>query len=112
MKLEDKAYLQHILDAIKVIEKYTSAHNLDQFVENEWDQSAVVKYLENIAEATKQMSLTLKSSTPQIPWRKISNFRNILTHEYWEIDLLLVWKILEKDIPVLKKEIENLLVSF
>ncbi len=109
MKPNDSAYLHHISDAVKALEKYISSHTFIEFAENEWDQAAVVKYLEIIAEASNQMSEELKSVQLQIPWRKIANFRNILIHEYFDVDLKLVWKILIKDIPLFKKEIKKLL---
>lgn len=60
MKPNDSAYLHHIADAITALEKYATNHSYDDFEESEWDQAAVVKYLEIIAEATKQMSNTTK----------------------------------------------------
>lgn len=90
MKPNDSAYIHHISDAIKALEKYSSSHDFREFQENEWDQAAVTKYLEIIAEASNQMSKELKSDQPQIPWRKIANFRNILIHEYFDVDLKLV----------------------
>lgn len=109
MKPDNAAYLAHIRDAIASVESYGSSHTYDQYLKNAWDQAAVARNLEIIGEAATQLTADYKNAHLEIPWRKISDFRNVLTHEYFSIDPLLVWEILQKDIPVLKKEIKQLL---
>ncbi|MBI3577649.1 DUF86 domain-containing protein [Candidatus Gottesmanbacteria bacterium] len=109
MKPANGAYLAHIRDAIEQIELFSSIHTYDQYISNTWDQAAVARNLEIIGEAATQLSVEFKEAHREIPWRKISDFRNILTHEYFAIDPLLVWEIIQKDLPRLKKDIERLL---
>ncbi len=108
MKLQDKAYLEHIRDAIVQIERYPTTHTYDDFLKNTWDQAAIARNLEIIGEAANQLSQEFKSQHSHIPWRQISDFRNVLTHEYFAVDYKLVWEILQKDLPMLKEEIEKL----
>lgn len=109
MKPSDAVYLAHIRDAIGEIERYSFDHTYDQYLANTWDQAAVARNLEIIGEASTQLSAEFKNAGQGIPWRKISDFRNVLTHEYFAIDPLLVWEIMQKDLPGLKKAIERLL---
>ena len=108
MKPNNAAYIAHIRDAIGEIESYHLIHTYDQFLQNSWDQAAVARNLEIIGEAATQLSEEYKEAHREIPWRKISDFRNVLTHEYFAIDPLLVWEILQKDLPELKRQIERL----
>ncbi len=111
MKPKSHAYLAHIRDAIEAVATYSADHTYEQFLKSPWDQAAVVRHLEIIGEAAAQLEDEFTSAHPQIPWRRIKDFRNVLIHEYFAIDPLLVWEILHKDIPTLKHEIETLLVQ-
>lgn len=112
MKPNNAAFIAHIRDAIDQIESYRLGHTYDQYMKNSWDQAAVARNLEIISEAATQLTTEYKDAHSQIPWRKISDFRNVLTHEYFAIDLALVWEILQKDVPALKEEINRLLEEF
>lgn len=109
MKPSNTAYLAHIRDAIQQIEQYCSDSTYDQYINNVWDQAAIARNLEIIGEAATQLTTEYKNAHPEIPWRKISEFRNVLTHEYFAIDPILVWEIMQKDLPDLKKQIHQLL---
>ena len=111
MKPREKAYLLHIRDAITAVELYGSAHSYEQFIESSWDQAALARHLEIIGEAASQLPDEYKKLHQEIPWRRISDFRNVLIHEYFAVDPKLIWEIIEKDIPTLKKQIENLLLD-
>ncbi|MEK7543541.1 MAG: DUF86 domain-containing protein [Patescibacteria group bacterium] len=112
MKPNNAAYIAHIRDAIDQIVLYAARHTHDQYLQNLWDQAAVARNLEIISEAATQLTTEYKNAYPAIPWRKISDFRNVLTHEYFAVDPDLVWEILQKDIPLLHKQIKELLVEF
>ncbi|MBI5619753.1 DUF86 domain-containing protein [Candidatus Gottesmanbacteria bacterium] len=109
MKPRNTAYLAHIRDAIHQVELYARDHTYEQFLQTPWDQAAVVRHLEIVGEAASQITADFKSAHPDIPWRRISDFRNVLVHEYFAVDPLLIWEILQKDIPALKIEIEKFL---
>ena len=109
MKPRTDAYLKHIRDAIIAVEQYAQDHTYEQFLHTPWDQAAVVRHLEIIGEAAAQVPAEYASDHSEIPWRRISDFRNVLIHEYFAVDPLLVWEILGKDIPELKDKIQKLL---
>lgn len=108
MKPEVAAYLSHITDAILAIEAYAKDHTYEQFLENVWDQSALIRQLEVIGEAATQLPKKFKDTNVHIPWRRISDFRNVLIHHYFAVDPALVWEIVKKDTPTLRMEIEKL----
>lgn len=104
--LELTAYIGHIQDAIKKIEDYAGKTSHEAFLKNDWDQDAVIRNLEIIGEALNHIDPQVREVHPTIPWRKIIALRNTLIHAYFGVDLELVWKIVEKDIPELKREIK------
>jgi len=69
----------------------------------------VLRNLQTMAESTQRLSDSLRATQPQIPWREIAAFRNILVHVYLGIDLDEVWKIMQRDVPDLKRAIEDML---
>jgi uncharacterized protein with HEPN domain len=111
MKPKVFAYLSHIRDAIKALVLFAGNHTYEEFLQSPWDQAAVIRYLEIIGEASVQISQEYKDLHPDIPWRKISDFRNVLIHEYFSVDPSLVWEIMEKDIPKLQEQIVQLLTD-
>ena len=104
----DSLYLQHILDAINKIEEYVSV-GYDTFMSTSHWQDAVIRQLEIIGEATKNLSDKLRKSHPQIPWKRISGLRDILIHNYMGVDLAAVWEITRKNLPELKHQIQEIL---
>lgn len=111
MKPREVAYILHIRDAILAVETYGAQHTYQQFLESPWDQAALTRHLEIIGEAASQLSIGYKNVHPEIPWRRVSDFRNVLIHEYFAIDPQLVWEIIEKDIPTLKQQIQKLITQ-
>ncbi len=106
----DKVYIQHILDAIGAIEKYTDEVSAEKFLdgENRMMQDAVIRELEIVGEAVKRLSDNLKEDTLDVPWRDIGDMRNVLIHEYFGVDLEIVWETLQSDIPQLKKILKQI----
>ena len=84
-------YLKHIQDAIARIESYTG-HGRKAFFDNTMVQDAVIRNLEVIGH-------------PRIPWRSITALRNVLIHEYFGVDLEIVWRVVEKRLPALKQHV-------
>jgi uncharacterized protein with HEPN domain len=95
---DDQLYLMHILDAIEKIERYISVGRTDFMSTSHW-QDATIRQLEIIGEATKNLSSTLRSRYPHIPWRRIAGLRDVLIHNYMGVDLVTVWEITQKDMP-------------
>jgi len=104
-----EVFLKHILESIDWAEKDIYGLTFEQFSENTPLQDAVIRRLEVIAEATKNLPEEIKNAHPEIPWAKISGMRNKLTHEYFRVDLDLVWSVVKDYLPSLKEQIQNLL---
>ena len=104
----DRLYLTHILDAIEKIETYISVGH-DVFVSTSHWQDGVIRQLEIIGEATKRLSKQLCSQHPQVPWRRIAGLRDVLIHDYMGVGINAVWEITQKDLPVVKKRIQEIL---
>ncbi|WP_321428359.1 DUF86 domain-containing protein [uncultured Methanolobus sp.] len=100
---DDSVFLNHILDAINQIEEYIADMTYDGFLDNRLVQDAVVRQLEIIGEATKNLSPTKTEEYPQIPWKEIAGMRDKLIHAYFGVDLEEVWNTTKRDIPYLKE---------
>ena len=105
----DKAYLQHILEAISDIEKFIENVSQEEFYKNKEKQYAVLRALEIIGEATKNLSKELKARYSKIPWRDIAGMRDKLLHEYFGVKLELVWETIKDSLPKLKRQISEML---
>lgn len=105
----DEPYLFHIRDAIALIESWSKGKTLEDFVADAKLQSAIIRQLEIIGEAARNVSQECKVATPDIPWRPIMDARNTLIHGYFTVDEKKVWDMVQVDIPVLKKHIASLL---
>lgn len=106
----DNVYLFHIRDAILKIELYISAGR-EAFMADSLRQDAVIRQLEIIGEATKKLSLELRSKYPTVPWRRIAGLRDVLIHEYMGVDLNAIWELTQQNLPELKTVIEVMLVN-
>jgi uncharacterized protein with HEPN domain len=107
----DKIYLLHIHEAIGHIENFLGTMGKDEFLKNVLVQSAVIRQLEIIGEAVKNLSGVLRRKHKEIHWSDIAGLRDKLIHGYFGVDLKLVWKISTKDIPELKSQISKILVE-
>jgi len=108
---KDTARVLHILDAITEIESFLKGVDYTAFEKSSLLQSACIRQLEIIGEAASHISDASKKNVSDIGWREITGLRNILIHEYFGIDIRLVWEIIMKDIPSFKTKIEQLLSS-
>ena len=106
---KDKAYLQHILDAISDIETFIESVSKEEFFKNKEKQYAVLRALEIIGEARKNLSKELKATHPEIPWKDIAGMRDKLIHEYFGVDYDILWKTIKRRVPELRQVIYKLL---
>ena len=105
---DDREKIKDILDAISQIEKY-AVKGRNAFEHDELIRIWMIYHLEIIGEAVRSVSDCFKKANPQIPWKLISGMRNILVHEYFSIDYDEVWATIEKDIPGLKHQLDDIL---
>ena len=99
---DDSIYIDHILNSINRIHDYISGMDREVFEADLVTQDAVVRQLEVIGEATKRVSKEFRSKHPDIPWSDMAGMRDVLIHDYIDVDLGVVWKTASEDIPNLK----------
>ena len=104
MKRDVEVYIEDIQESISKIEEYTKAVSRDDFLSNTQVQDAVLRRLEIMGEAVKNIPDEFKNRYPEIPWKKIAGMRDVLIHAYFGVNLDRIWKIIEEDIPHLKSE--------
>lgn len=107
-KKEDLVFIEHILESIKAIEDFSRALSKDEFFKSRLKQSAIIREIEIIGEAVKNISRTLKSRHKEVEWENIAATRDKMIHHYFGVDLNIVWNIVKKDIPGLKKNITRI----
>lgn len=103
----DALYLAHILACIARIETYTEAGR-DAFLADEKTQDAVLRNLHTLAESTQRLSDGTKAGEPQVDWRAIAGFRNVIVHDYMGVSLDGVWAIVSDDLPVLQQHVRRM----
>ncbi|QZZ19662.1 DUF86 domain-containing protein [Leptothermofonsia sichuanensis E412] len=101
--------LQDILDAIAEIESFTAGIDFQLFQANREKSLAVVKLLEIIGEAVKKIPIARRQNYPEIPWKSVAGMKDILVHEYWQVDTAVVWATIQGSLPLLKTVIMNML---
>lgn len=105
----DKERLQHIILAIHELEVYTVDLTKEVFIQNSLVRSACAFQIEIIGEASNHLSNELLEKYNQINWREIIGLRNLIAHEYFGIDYVIIWEIITVDLPILNKQIELIL---
>lgn len=105
MTQRDKLYLEHILESIGRIEKFTDGISKDDFQNTILIQDAVIRNFEIIGEAAKRLTAAFTQSHPELPWQDMAGMRDKLIHHYLDVDIDVVWKTIEVDLPVLKNHI-------
>ena len=105
----DKAYLRHIADAISDIKRFMKNVTKEEFLENKEKQYAVLRALEIIGEATKNVSKEITAKHPEVNWSDIAGMRDRLIHQYFGVNLDLVWATVKKNLPELEDQISEML---
>lgn len=109
MSRDPKVYLEDIEQAIAKIGRYTARLSFSDFEQNELVVDGVIRNLEVIGEAVRRLPPPLIAAHPGIQWRKIAALRNILAHEYFGVDLEIVWDVVQNKLPSLKEEVNQML---
>ncbi len=108
MKRDIRLFIGNILESIKNIEEFSKNLNKQKFSEDKLRQSAIIRQLEIIGEAVKNLPESFRKKYPKIPWKEISGFRDALSHAYFGVNLERIWNIIEIDLSKLKKEVNKI----
>lgn len=109
MKKDPKIFLLHVIDSIHEIERNVKGISRAKFLQDVKTQDAVMRRIEIIGEAVRNLSSDFREKHHGIQWKEIAGMRDKLIHEYFGVDLGLIWSTAKKDIPDLKRKILKLL---
>lgn len=107
-KREFRDYIKDIIEATTNIRDFIQNINYDLFFQDKKTIYAVIRGLEIIGEATKKIPDEIKEKYPDIPWKEISGMRDKITHEYFGVDLKIVWQTIQEDLPLYEKAIKEI----
>ena len=110
MSDRDQTYLIHIIESIDRIQSYIGSDRTT-FSQDKKSQDATIRNLQVLAESTQRLSFQIKAERPDVEWAAIAGFRNILVHEYLDVDIDSVWQAATVDLPKLKVAVAELLAS-
>jgi len=105
----DRDFLSDIQEAIRRIAEYTAGMTYQAFVEDTKTQDAVIRNLEIIGEATKNLSKGLRDRYPDVPWKGMAGVRDRLIHHYFGVNLDIVWQIVKDELPKVASHLESIL---
>ena len=105
---DDRLYLVHIRECLQRIEAYVRGGR-SEFDASTLIQDAVLRNLQTLAESTQRVSEQRQSAHPEVPWRALAGFRNILVHGYLGVDLERVWQITAEELPGLREQVERMI---
>ncbi len=105
-------FIEDIKEAIDKINRYIQGLNYETFLKNDMVQDAVIRNLEIVGEAAKNIPNEIKEKYPDIPWRRMVGLRNIAVHEYFGVDLSIIWEIISSNLPETKPMIMKMYEDF
>lgn len=110
MKKRDyRDYLQDILDSTKDINSFIANMDFGNFSKDKKTINAVIRSIEVIGEAAKNIPQSVRDKYPSVPWKKMAGMRDKMIHEYFGVDIEILWKTVKEDIPSVKPSMEGLL---
>ena len=108
MNRDYKFFIKDIRESIENIEEYVKNLSEEQFKRNIQIQDAVIRRLEIIGEATKKIPKSIKSINKEIPWEKLSQYRDFIIHSYFLASLNRIWIVIKKDLPKIKENLKKI----
>jgi len=110
-KKDHLVYINDIIDTIKDIESFTKDITYEEFIADKKTVFAVERGIEIIGEATKRIPATIRSKYNEIPWKDMAGIRDKVSHDYNGIDLIIVWKTIQQNLPQLKVMLSDLIAK-
>ncbi len=108
MKKDPLVFLSHILDSIELIESYSRGKTEFDLINSIGLQDKIIRRIEIIGEAVKNLPEDLKVDHPEVPWRDLAGMRDIVAHQYFGVDLETVWLVAANELPELKAKIQKI----
>ena len=105
MKKDVYVFIEHILESISLIETYVGGISKEGFLASTQTQDAVMRRLEIMGEAVRNLPPEFRDKHPEVPWRQIAGMRDVLIHQYFGVDLELTWTVVKRDLPELKQKL-------
>jgi uncharacterized protein with HEPN domain len=101
-------YINDILTSLKEVKEFTEGMSLDEFLRDKKTVNAVIRSLEVLGEAAGKIPEDLRIKAPDIPWKRMTGMRNKLIHEYFGVDLEIVWAVIKDELPPLESSLKRL----
>jgi len=109
MKRDHKLFVKDILDCMEKIDEFIAGMDFEKFMEDDKTKSAVVRKLEIIGEATKNIPKQIRQKYRELPWTDMAGMRDKIAHFYFGIDYSIVWEVIKKRLPDIKPVIQKML---
>ena len=103
--LRDRERLEHIIAAIDRVSRYTKGKTFDDLLNDDMMYYAVVKNIEMMGEAANMLTTEFQNSHPETPWKMVKGMRNYIVHEYFQIDSVVIWDVVTKELSSLRDQI-------
>jgi uncharacterized protein with HEPN domain len=104
-----RLYLEDILESARSIQSYVGTLSYEELITDKMRLDAIIRNFEIIGEAARKIPQEVREQYPTVEWRKVSDFRNVLLHEYFEIDTEILWDIIKNKVPELERQITSII---
>jgi uncharacterized protein with HEPN domain len=106
-----RLYLEHIREAIAIVERRVAGRTLADLASDDVLRDAIERRIEVISEASRRLPETMKARHPEVPWHNVAGIGNVLRHEYYSINLDIIWRIATEDMRPLAAAVDSLLAD-